>query len=81
MNSSESPSVLQPPKPARKPRSVQVHGYALEDAYFWLRERENPEVIQYLNAENSYTQEMMKPHQAFIGAHQGNRSERACPAR
>ncbi len=30
------------------------------DNYFWLRERENPAVRQYLEAENTYTEEMMR---------------------
>ncbi len=30
------------------------------DNYFWLNERENPEVIAYLEAENDYTQSVMK---------------------
>jgi len=30
------------------------------DEYFWLNQRENPQVIDYLNAENQYTDEMMK---------------------
>ncbi|MBF0362696.1 MAG: S9 family peptidase [Oligoflexia bacterium] len=31
-----------------------------EDPYFWLREKENPLVIDYLNAENEYAQKVMK---------------------
>ncbi len=30
------------------------------DNYFWLRERDNPEVIEYLHAENEYTKAMME---------------------
>ena len=33
----------------------------LKDDYFWLREKNNPEVIKYLEAENAYTEEVMKP--------------------
>lgn len=31
------------------------------DPYYWLREKESPDVIQYLEAENRYTEEIMKP--------------------
>jgi oligopeptidase B len=51
----------QPPLAKRVPHTTQIHGYTLKDDYFWLREKENPEVIKYLEAENSYTQEVMKP--------------------
>jgi oligopeptidase B len=30
------------------------------DDYYWMRERENPEVIAYLEAENAYTEAMMR---------------------
>jgi oligopeptidase B len=32
------------------------HGVAVSDDYFWLREKSNPEVIRYLEAENAYTE-------------------------
>lgn len=35
------------------------------DNYYWLRERENPEVIEYLTAENKYTAVMMKDTEEF----------------
>ncbi len=35
------------------------------DYYFWLNNREDPEVINYLNAENKYTNEMMNPVEAL----------------
>jgi len=37
-----------------------IHGDVRVDNYSWLRERSNPEVIEYLEAENQYTEEMMK---------------------
>ena len=36
------------------------HGHTRVDNYYWLNERENPEVIEYLKAENAYADEMMK---------------------
>jgi oligopeptidase B len=39
---------------------TEIHGDVLNDDYFWLREKENPEVIALLNAENAYTQDVLK---------------------
>ena len=47
-----------PPAAARKPHVAEVHGQQRSDDYFWLRERENPEVIAHLKAENAYTDAM-----------------------
>src|SRR5215472_11178905 len=41
------------------------HGTAVIDNYFWLREKSNPEVIRYLEAENTYTNAMTKDMQPF----------------
>ncbi len=38
---------------------TQPHGYQVEDDYFWLRDRENPEVLAYLGAEEAYADRMM----------------------
>jgi protease II len=48
-----------PPKASIKPFELTLHGHTRVDNYFWLRERENPDVIAYLEAENEYTQAMM----------------------
>ena len=44
----------QPPRAQPQPRSIVVHGITLHDDYFWLRERQNPAVHDYIAAENSY---------------------------
>lgn len=41
------------------PHTDTIHGDIRVDDYYWLRERENPEVIAYLEAENAYTEEVM----------------------
>ena len=46
--------MLEPPFAARVPKTTVLHGETLEDPYFWLREKENPAVRAYLNAENEY---------------------------
>src|ERR1051326_9205965 len=38
-----------------------IHGGRLVDDYKWLREKSNPEVAQYLEAENAYTDSIMNP--------------------
>jgi oligopeptidase B len=47
---------IQPPKAKILPKIIEKHGHARTDNYYWLNERENPEVIAYLNAENDYYQ-------------------------
>ena len=54
-----------PPAAAKKPRVTEIHGYTLKDDYFWLREKSDPEVVKYLEAENGYTEEVMKGTKAF----------------
>lgn len=44
-----------PPVAPVKPVEFVNHGDQRVDNYFWLRERENPELLAYLEAENSYT--------------------------
>src|SRR5689334_24621371 len=55
----------QPPVAKKVPHTTEVNGYTLKDDYFWLREKKNPEVTQYLEAENAYTEEVMKPTKDF----------------
>lgn len=49
-----------PPLARRVPRVQTVHGETRIDDYFWLRDRGNPEVSAYLEAENRYTAAMMR---------------------
>lgn len=50
-----------PPVARRVPKELVNHGDARVDDYFWLRDRSNPGVIEYIEAENRYTNEIMKP--------------------
>jgi oligopeptidase B len=45
-----------PPIAERRPKDVSVHGDKRIDDYFWLREKDSPAVIDYLKAENAYTE-------------------------
>ena len=47
-------SELTPPLARPIPKTTLLHGETLADPYFWLREKENPEVRAYLEAENAY---------------------------
>lgn len=49
-----------PPQAKRVVKTTEMHGQKLLDPYFWLREKENKEVIRYLNEENRYCDAMMK---------------------
>ena len=52
---------MQAPQAKKVPKELKIHGDTRIDNYFWLNDRENPEVIDYLNAENDYGKEVMKP--------------------
>lgn len=56
---------LTPPKATKYPRTFDLHNDLRTDDYYWLRERENPEVINYLNAENAYTEAVLAPVKEF----------------
>lgn len=61
------PSLLQvdaatPPGPRRIPHTLtSVTGEVRTDPYYWLNQRDNPEVIAYLEAENRYADTILKP--------------------
>ncbi len=48
------------PKAKKIEKYLEVHQDKRNDPYFWMNERENPEVIQYLEQENAYTDFVMK---------------------
>lgn len=47
-----------PPKAKKIAKELSIHGDTRVDNYFWLNERENPEVVKYLEAENDYNEKM-----------------------
>ena len=53
-------NILTPPKAAIHPHEMTMHGHTRIDNYYWLNERENPEVIAYLEAENQYAETCLK---------------------
>jgi oligopeptidase B len=54
-----------PPAAKKIPKEFVDHGQKRVDDYFWLREKENPEVTAYLKAENAYTDAVTAPTKAF----------------
>jgi oligopeptidase B len=42
-------------------KETALHGVVLTDDFAWLRDKENPEVTAYLEAENAYAEAVMKP--------------------
>lgn len=55
-NSTEKKQDMQPPVAKTIPHELSMHGDTRIDPYYWLKERENPEVIAYLEAENAYAE-------------------------
>lgn len=49
---------LQAPIAKKLPKELSIHNDNRIDDYYWMNDRENPEVIDYLNAENTYFEEM-----------------------
>lgn len=54
-----------PPVAKVEPKVDTVLGTVMVDNYFWLRGKEKPEVIQYLEAENAYTEAVMQHTEEF----------------
>ncbi|MGA7238269.1 MAG: S9 family peptidase [Bryobacteraceae bacterium] len=57
-----------PPVAATHEHRQEWHGETVVDDYFWLREKSNPEVARYLEAENAYTAAMTKDIKPFEDA-------------
>src|SRR3954453_15513940 len=54
-------TVPSPPEAARRPHAMSIHGDERVDDWYWLRERDNPDVIAYLEAENAYADAVLAP--------------------
>jgi oligopeptidase B len=52
---------LKPPLAARETVWIELHGERRMDEYAWMRNRDSPEVLAHLEAENGYTRAMMEP--------------------
>jgi oligopeptidase B len=50
-----------PPQAPQHPHEITQNSTTRDDPFFWLRDRNNPATLKYLNAENQYTEAVMKP--------------------
>ena len=48
------------PSAPRRPHPITQHGQTRSDEYYWLRDRDDPAVLDYLKAENDYVAEVMQ---------------------
>ena len=54
------PPLMKAPTATKKPHLIEAHGQQRIDNYFWLRDRQDPEVIGYLEDENRYAKHRMR---------------------
>jgi oligopeptidase B len=57
----EAMSLIPPPIARKQHTETSLHGTVLIDDYAWLRDKQNPEVTAYLEAENAYAEAFMAP--------------------
>ena len=60
---------MKPPVAKKEPKVLKIHGYEITDNYAWMRDRnkeKDPAVIDYLTAENKYTESFMGQHQPLV---------------
>ena len=56
---------LTPPTAKRIPKTDTLHGDVRTDDYFWMRDKSDPDVLAYLEAENAYTAAALKGTEAL----------------
>ena len=56
---------MQPPVARKRPHRLEMHGDVRVDDYYWLRDRDDPEVVAYLKAENAYLDECLAHTREF----------------
>jgi oligopeptidase B len=56
---------MKPPIAKTIKKELTLHGHTRIDNFFWLKEREDPEVIAYLNAENDYLKNVLRHTEAL----------------
>jgi oligopeptidase B len=65
LTAADTGSLPKPPVAKIVAHVSEVNGHKMVDNYFWLRDKPNPEVRAYLEAENAYTDAVMKPTEGF----------------
>ena len=53
------------PRAEKIDKVMSMHDHERIDEYYWLNERDNPKVIDYLNAENNYRDQYMKDYKSL----------------
>jgi len=59
---------MKPPVPRKETKTTSIHVYELNDEYHWMRDRgetKKPEIIEYLEAENQYTEQITQPFEGL----------------
>lgn len=56
---------MKAPIAPKKPELLEIHGHQRNDQFYWMKDRENPVVIEYLNAENEYLKTALKSTDEF----------------
>jgi oligopeptidase B len=64
-NNNQTPTLPQPPKAEKIKKELTLHQHTRIDNYYWLNQRDNPKVIEYLKAENDYLKTLMKHTEAL----------------
>jgi len=59
LSKQESNETMIPPVAIKIPMELTIHGHTRIDDYYWMRERNNPEVVAHLEAENEYVTKVM----------------------
>jgi len=54
------------PEPEMIPFEIAKHGDIRMDPYYWMKDRKNPKVVQYLNAENKVTESFLKSQKQVV---------------
>jgi oligopeptidase B len=67
MTEDHDPVTPAPPSATRRPHPHTAHGDVRQDDWYWLGDREDPEVIRYLEAENAYADAVLAPLEGLRG--------------
>ena len=60
LSCTKSTKHMKAPDAKKISKELSIHGDTRIDDYYWMKDRENPEVLKYLEAENEYTTEVLK---------------------
>ena len=67
------PSVVSAPLAPARPEKLEKHGHTRVDPYYWLNQRDNPEVIDYLKAEKLLRRAVqIMPSDPIVNDHYGD---------